>query len=250
MKLQEIFDQLTTAEFSQISIGGQPAGVINDANMGKVLSALNLGLSAIFKRFTIKMGEVSLKRTANVYLYRLHKDHSVLTSYPLTAPKYLQDTVQAPFMDDVLKIEDVLLDSGLALPLNDASDIYSVLTPSAKILQMPAAVVDQIGLNDDRLKTANFRVRYRADHPRLLLPGSDFALDPAEVELELPYAYLEALLWFVASRANNTIGMGQEFNAGNTYYAKFEAECQKLEGLNLEVDQGQDSDRIHRNGWV
>lgn len=250
MKLQEVFSQLGTAEFSQLSIGGQPAGVINDANMGKVIDAVNLGLSAIFKRFTIKMGEAVLKRTANVYLYRLHKDHSVLTRFPLTAPKYLLDTVQAPFMDDVLKIEEVLLDSGLALPLNDSADIYAVLTPSAKILQMPASVVDQVGLTDDRLKTTNFRVRYRADHVRLALPEGGFTLDPNEIELELPYAYLEALLWFVASRANNTIGMGQEFNAGNTYYAKFEAECQKLEGLNLEVDQGSDTDRIHRNGWV
>ena len=68
--------------------------------------------------------------------------------------------------------------------------------------------------------------------------------------MELPDAYLEALLYFVASRINNPIGMTNEFHAGNSYAAKYEQECARLEMLNLEVDQGYQNTRLRAGGWV
>jgi len=68
--------------------------------------------------------------------------------------------------------------------------------------------------------------------------------------VQLPDSHLEALLFFVASRVNNPIGMTNEFNAGNSYAAKFEAACQALEEQGLQVDQDSQNTRLHRGGWV
>jgi hypothetical protein len=76
------------------------------------------------------------------------------------------------------------------------------------------------------------------------------AFNPDNVEVELPDSHLEPLLLFVASRVHNPIGMSNEFHAGNSYYAKYEASCQQIELLNLLVDQGSQNTRHAANGWV
>ena len=85
-------------------------------------------------------------------------------------------------------------------------------------------------------------------HPKLVEVGG--GINPETMELELPYSHLEALLYFVASRVHNPMGMANEFHAGNSWAAKYEAECMKLQQQNLEIDESNDSDRISRNGWV
>ena len=44
--------------------------------------------------------------------------------------------------------------------------------------------------------------------------------------------------------------MANEFHAGNSYYAKYEAECMRLENENLDTDQGGQYNRLYVNGWV
>ena len=54
-------------------------------------------------------------------------------------------------------------------------------------------------------------------------------LNPEITKVELPSSHLQALLYFVASRTYNPIGMTNELNAGNNWYANCEAACQELE---------------------
>ena len=44
MTLQEIFDQLTYGELSQLSMGGSEAGIIDESNYSRILVHVNLGL--------------------------------------------------------------------------------------------------------------------------------------------------------------------------------------------------------------
>lgn len=223
MKLQEVFDQLSAGEFSQISIGGQPSGVINEANQELVVQHINLALTAIYKRFNLREGRLrfSLDNTADTY------------------------AVQA---DDLLKIEQVITDGGTELTLNDNSDPFSCSTPSLNSLRLnPAIALQSEGL-PDQYKTSGLTVVYRANHPRIVVKYG--VLNPLIKSLELPYSHLQALLYFVASRAHNPIGMQAEFNAGNAWYAKYEMECQELEAKGLQVQESEQNTRLHRNGWV
>lgn len=212
MKLQDIFDQLSAGEFSQLSIGGAAQGVINESNHLKLVGHVTLGLTALFKRFALREGSLVVTLVPNQTVYKLAAT-------------------------DILKVERVMTADELELPLNDHADSGSVFTTSMSSLRIPKD-----------LDTPSLTVTYRANHPKLKTTFGLF--DPTRIDIQLPESHLEALLYYVASRVHNPIGMGQEFNSGNTYYAKYEAACQALEIEGLEIDQGGSNTRARRNGWV
>lgn len=216
MKLQEVFDALSSGEFSQLSIGGRPQGVIDEDNYGKLIGHVNLGLTALFKRFMLKEGSVVVPLVANQEVYKL----------PAT---------------DILKVERVETQDGVELALNDHTSSWSVFTPSMTSLRVPKDIAPELDIE-------SLTVHYRANHPKIKFGLALF--DPVRIEVQLPDSHLEPLLYYIASRVHNPIGMGQEFNSGNTYYAKYEAACQALEIEGLAIDQGSTNTRARRNGWV
>lgn len=246
MKLSDIFEQLTYGELSQISMGGGEAGVINKSNYSRVLAHVNLGLTALYKRFPLKEGRLTLTLQTGKTSYPLASRFVVGNRLSREALRYIQESPEGLFDDDILKIERVYTFEGWEMGLNDEADPYACFTPSATVLRVPGPAVIPTPDTPDFLKTATLEVVYRAKHKQLSL--EDY--DPDEVEVELPYSHLEPLLLYVASRVNNPMGMSGEFNAGNNYAAKYEKACQELEMVNLRVDQGQQSDRLVRNGWV
>lgn len=248
MKLKEIFDQLTYGELSQLNIGGGADGAITEANYPKILAHINLGMTALYKRFTLKEGRIRVQLVPGITMYLLNSKFAATNRRSREAVKYIQDTEANPFEDDVQKVERVLTDAGYEFHLNNEAEPYSVFTPSLHSIRMPLAVVNQsIDLPAD-LKTQGVEIVYRAGHKNIEVGVGFF--DPARVEVDLPDTHLEALLLFVASRIHNPIGMQNEFNAGNNYAAKYEQACQVLEALNLQVDVGSQSTALVRNGWV
>lgn len=241
MQLQEVFAQLTAGEFSQLSIGGADQGVIDSSNYVRILQHINLGLTALYTRFTLKEGRLTLALQDGQDKYRLTSKFAVANDTSLELVRYIVDTADDRFVDDILKVERVLTEDGVELPLNDLSDTTSLSTPSALVLRVPLDT-------KSRTKSNTLTVVYRANHPKLLAGAG--LTDPARDDLALPDSHLLPLLYFVASRVNNPIGMTNEFHAGNSYAAKYEVACQELEGKGLQVDQGSQNDRLHRNGWV
>lgn len=243
MKLQEIFDQLTYGELSQISIGGGEMGVIDPSNYARIVAHINLGLTALHKRFLLKKREFILQ------LQTGQTDYPLISSFAVNARKsretirFILDSVTSPFTDDILKVEEVWTEDDYELSLNDAADPYSVTTPKYNMLRVPLDIVNQSMDISDSLKTTNLEVVYRANHS-LVSPNNP------NVEIDLPYSHLEPLLLFIASRVHTPIGMVNEFNAGNNYAKKYEMACQALEIQNLQVDQGAQSNRLDQNGWV
>lgn len=223
MKLSEVFSQLVHGELSQINLGRNDEGELDEENYPALLAHINLGLGALYRRFNLKEGRLN---------FPLSPDGNV---YKLT-------------VTDINKIERVLSVEGTEFPLNNESEPYSCFTPTMESIRIPQKVVAKDPDVPDKYKTEEVVVVYRASHPRLVMVSG--YINPAETEVELPYTHLEALLYFVASRAHNPIGMVNEFNAGNNWAAKYEQECQRLEMLNLEIDEGIGNDRLIRQGWV
>lgn len=222
MKLQDIFDQLSTGEFSQLSIGGAAAGVIDESNHRQVMNHITLGLTALYTRFNLKERRLTFPLQENADTYQLN-------------------------VDDILKIERVLTDSDFEMVLNQEGDQYSCFTPSLHSIRVPQSVVSQKADLPEELKTDGLTICYRANHPKIL---ATFLINPQNKAIELPHSHLEALLYFVASRVHNPIGMSNEFHAGNSYYAKYEAVCLGLENKGMQVNQETHNHRLKRNGWV
>lgn len=239
MKLSEVFSQLAYGELSQLGVVNDDGDGIAPGKYGQMVSHVNLGLSALYKRFPLKEGRVAITLVNGIASYPLFTDSDTLFIESLDSPE---------FLNDVLKIEKVYTAGGVELGLNDESDKYACFTPSLTVLKVPYAVVNQeSGLPQD-LITPTLEIVYRANHPKIVYSGASF--NPARVEVELPSSHLEPLLLFVASRVNNPVGMTNEFHAGNSYYAKYEKACQDLELRNITVDQGKQNERLYANGWV
>jgi hypothetical protein len=238
MKLSEVFSQLAYGELSQLNLVDQATGEIAVGKYTQLVSHINLGLTALYKRFPLKESRV---------IVTLQPQR---VTYPLSTQDSVGLGVEAgteSFEDDILKIERVYASGGKELSLNDSSDKYSCFTSSASTLRVPIDIAAKTPGIPEELVTDTLLVVYRANHP-ILVKGSGFK--PGNVELELPYTHLEPLLYYVASRINNPIGMTNEFHAGNSYAAKYERSCQELESVNLRVDQGSQNTKLRQKGFV
>ena len=245
MKLQEVFDQLSYGELSQIAIGNGGMGTIQAADYPKLVAHVNLGLTTLYKRFNLKVKRFTVNLQPGVLTYNLNSMYCTSNSKSRAPVKYIDDT-EAPFKDDLLKVEYVFAESGFEFAVNNPVDIYSINTPSQRVLTVPADIVAKRDYLNDELKTDTLEVVFRANHPKLNAED----IEPEDVDLELPETHLDALLLFIAARVHTPIGIGGEDNTGNTYYAKFEAACQELENQNLQVDKGAQYNRLEKNGWV
>lgn len=237
MKLAHIFEQLNNAEFSQLNIGGNASGTIAEANYPTVLNHINLGLTALYRRFPLKEGRITLRPQPGQREYLLASRYAVSNQRSAETVRYLIDSVAYPFKDETLiKVEKVLDLHDEELLLNVEGDPESCFTPSLNIIRIPKEAASDLVLV------------FRQTHPQIKIPLGYF--DPERVDVDLPYSYLEALLYFVASRAHNPIGMQNEFHKGNSYAAKYEMVCAELERNNIKPDRGSENSRFTRNGWV
>ena len=246
MKLVEIFQQLSYGELSQISLGNGASGEITEDSYDRILVHINLGLTTLFKRFNLKEGRVRIQFDPTRTVYPLRVAYSESNTRSIESIKHIKDAGN-PFVGDVHKVEKILTSNGKELILNKENNSLSVTTPRMDVISVPSSIVTKADSIPEWMKTDYVDVVYRANHPQITTKG---AFLPENYEVELPYSHLEALLLFVASRVNNPIGLGQEFNAGNTYAAKFEAECQRLEQLDLEINIDEENTRLVSNGWV
>lgn len=248
MKLQEIFDQLTSGEFSQLSIGGQSAGVINESNWSRVLNHVNLGLTELYKRFNIKMGQVKVELIEDQTTYRLHSDYSKHSLRLPGVTKFIDDAADDRFADDILKIVQVKTAESQEMGLNDRLNKWSVMTPSMQTIQVPKDIANASADLPDALKTESLDLIYRASPQKIVVRVGYF--DPNRVDVELPDLYLTPLLYFIASRVHNPIGMTNEFHAGNNYAAMYERACQRIETEGLEIDDGAQNHKLRMKGFV
>lgn len=247
MNLKEIFDQLTYGELSQISIGGGAAGQIRPEDYAKLVAHTNLGLTALYKRFNLKVGRFTIELQSGLLTYQLNSAYCKSNTRSKAPLKYIDDTA-APFKDNLLKVEYVFAETGFEFSVNNPVDLLSMNTPSQRVLTVPADIVAKLDTLPDELKTDTLEVVFRANHPKILTDEGE--IEPEETELELPETHVDALLYYIASRVHTPAGIGGEDNTGNLYFQKYEMACQELENQNLQIDKGAQYNRIEKNGWV
>lgn len=246
MTLLEIFEQLSGAEFSQLDLGGGDVG-INPRDYPRLTRAINTGLAALHEDFFLKEGELTVTFVADTYRYLLHSDYADSNTYS-SATKYINDTAALPFEDDLLKIERIYDDARVGhdvpykIPLNEVDNVYSIRTPNYRTIIVP-------DWTDDEDSSMVRRIVYRANHRKLLEEDWDVAED---TEVDLPYSYLTALCYWIASRILTPLGGSREGgHDGNNYALKYQAEVQRLKGSGASVvDQDHNADKFTYRGFA
>jgi hypothetical protein len=238
MTLQEIFDQLSHGELSQVFIGegGEAVDGIRKEDRLKILSHIKLGLTKLFTRFLLREGTMVIGLVDGKQSYILDKKFAASNDKSTELVKYIQDT-DDPYTQDLLKIERVYDADGLELSLNIIDDPDSIRTTSFNSLIVPTT-----------FEGSTLTVIYRAKHPEIneILAKAV----PFKTEIEIPPTHLDALLLFIASRVHNPIGISSEFHDGNNYAAKYEQACQELEKHGYNLTTSGVNERLELNGWV
>jgi len=239
MTLIDLLKDLTYGELAQLKIGelipGEHQSEPDPTRYEQLISHVNLGLKEIYKRFFLLSREIYIELHEEIAIYMLDSRFAVTNTASIEDPKYIIDTVAAPFVDDVLKIEEVYDEAGNKLPMNDVTEPLSVYTPSYRTIQVPFP-------NDN----ITYSVQYRATHPKLIYT---LDIDPSTVDIALPNSLHEALLYYVASRAFSSLD-GDGGILGNQYFTRFENSVNNVDNLGLEVQAEPGDWRFDNHGWV
>lgn len=235
MTLDQIFEQLTYGELSQLKIGGLVGGQVLEEDWRQVIAHLNLGLTELHKRFWLSSKELLIRLYPHLQTYLLDNRYAVQNKVSTYVPKYIIDSVYAPFTNDLLKIEMAFNECGECVPLNDLTDPCSLFTPQWNSIQIPLPYED-----------ATVLVQYRADHEPLVWKPD---MDPKKVQVDFPPGLLEPLCLFIGHRAYRALNSdgGQE---SMNYMQKFEAACRKAQDMGLEVTPNLTNLKLDHSGWI
>ena len=201
----------------------------------QIISHVNLGLTQLYKRFYLRSDEIYVQQYEGMNEYLLHYDFAVSNTASAEPVKYIEDTVAKPFLDNILKIEEVYDEDGGKLFLNDISQEDSLFTPTYRTLQVPTP-------NEWNI----LGIQYRGNHPKIVYSRQ---LDPAATEIELPQSLHQCLLFFIASRVFSNYNLDQGAQA-TEYYQKYENACQQAEQYGLYIQPETGPWRFEENGWV
>lgn len=243
MKLNEVFEHLQYGELSNLGLVDKATGIIPQTSYPKILSSVNLGVMELHKRFVLKKGILRINLLPGRTMYPLLKKHQIGNKAPVGTDQYIQND-GVVFDDDLIKLEKVFTEKGVALGLNDSTARYSVSTPQDNVLYVSSLLRDTV-----KPVPSVLTLEYRKGVKPIKVCEWD-GEELCNTVVDIPHTHLMALLYFVASRLHNPIGFSEATtHEGNNYWAKFEGECLSLDFHNLRVDEVVQNDRARRNGW-
>lgn len=236
--LRDIFNDLETGELSQFSFSGDlddPTGV-QIADYPILIRHINRALLSLHTRFCLKEQEVAIDLDPIIALYTLDSKYAQSNANSTEPVKWIADTVENPFTDDIIRIQEVYDETGLKLPVNDNNNNYSVFLPNYKTLQVPYPAAD----------TTLF-ITYRAKHVEI----DPLTQDPSLVDIDIPDYCVEPLLAYVTSRVYSSSSDQVKQSMSQTFMAKYELMCKELEDMNVLHNTPNDTNiKLEKGGWV
>lgn len=231
MTLRELLKELSLGELSNLAVGIEGYGLIRDDKIPNVVSMVNEALLRLYSKFILKKNILYLELNEHTTEYHLDSKHAY--SNPESIDKYVQDSFDHPFKDDLIKVLDVMTYSGKHLPLNNRTEEWSVYTPSFNVLQISYPRWGQV-----------LTVVYQARHPTLYPDQLDDEVDCPDVLLGALKAYV-AQLYYGNMNTQDAVANAQKYsNIYNTIIADVLA--QDL----VSVTYSQTSSKFHKNGFV
>ena len=159
MTLQELLDDLANQELKNLATTEEEEGTgtysIADKHIPGIVGHINSGLTDLFSKFELKIKEIIITT------------HPAITNYELSCSfaksnpdrvifKYINDNVNDPFLDDIIKIKYIVNEYSEVMPYNDITNAASILTLS----------YNTIKINNNQ-NNAKYSVVYTAKHKKI-----------------------------------------------------------------------------------
>lgn len=254
MTLEDIYNSLSFGELRMLFLSGKDIDNPNRSGMPiesfmQLLPSIQLGLTELHKRFALREGHFWLDITPNIAMsgatYTITGEHT--KSANPTSPLAYIDDLEMPFSDNLLKIVRCYGEQNnipIELPLNEIADPGAIRTRTFNSLTIPTDATTATWLTE----TDRIQVVYRANHPEINKYIANEA--PLITDIYIPHSHLEALLYYVASRVFNPIGMVPDsVHEGNNYAQKFEQACASLSAYNYQQDQDAVNEKLNFRGF-
>lgn len=256
MTLQDILDQLNSGELYNVNLGmgsDSDPNTVDPENYERLVRMINLGLVNLYSRFKIKKDEVVISLQDGVYQYELSSKHSVNKPSRPNLLQYILDTKNKPFKDNILNIEYVSVfrsdtEKEYNLPIDKLYLKNSVETRGLNTLYFPKDIIDATLAGTETKKYDKALIQFRCQAEQIKVGLGYF--DPSRIEVELPYAYLEALCYFIASRVNTITGFSEGINPADYFYKKYEMACMKISDSSIYLTSSNQGEIFNKGGWV
>lgn len=212
MKVEDLFSKLSYGELSNLNIGNEGRGSIQDTAHLKLIGYADEGLLSLYGRFILRESDLIIETRKHITNYHLLEQFAENSGSNEPYP-YIKDLPGEKFKNDVIKILTVYDMHGNQLPLNDVDNRFSLFTPMPQTLQVPRPL-DGVG----------YSIGYQARHLPLV-QDPDELLDQ---EIILPFVLERALQFYIAAKVYSHIN-GQENQAKSIEH------MQSYEGVCIEV---------------
>lgn len=240
MLLSRVISQIQYGELSQLILGDSSGLGLTTAQFPAVFNYINLGLIDLHTRFPLRTETLQIQQKAGIKQYYLRKQFAESNTASTEPIKYILDSAK-PFNNELLRV-DKITDLGVTdpfkvsvYPINDSGSWYNVNMPMMDMLIPPSPDTESI-----------LEIQYRAAHPHIRM--EDYNEETSEIDL--PVAYIQALVCFIAAKAYTPMGIAEAKNESNMYWARYESECARLMAYGLTVTTNDTYDRLHANGFV
>lgn len=222
--VKDVIDTLRNGDLATVF-----ANVPAEDNYEKIIVNLNSALTYVCNRFSIIEKQLTLQRYPHLSFYKLERRFARTSDIP--APiKYILDTEEEPFKEDVIQIEKAYDEFGRQIPLNDANNPHSWFTSNNHI-QIP----------NTRHTCVAFFV-YRAYHPKVHEPTD---------ELLVPEILLDLLSAYIAYKIHSTRTDQESVNLANAFYQKVEMLATAFESDNsLTTSTTNTNIKPRLGGWI
>lgn len=216
MDLEELFTNLSYGVLSGMQIGGEGTGVIPVQHRPKLVSYTNKSLVGLYSRFMLLEKELILRQITGRDTYFFEKIYADQDG--TVGIKYIEDTVEAPFEEDLIKILQIYDQDMNVMRVNDPGHEGSLFTPDHKSLLVPQAM------------TGNYlHILYQAKHPKLVVAPPV----GTSQQILLPTVLQAALEHHIAYQVFSP-STGQEQTAKSMeHYQTYNALCLEVEAKDL-----------------
>lgn len=223
MKLTTILSQARSGEVKALSDKDKTDRVL--------ITYINLGLIALYKKFSISTEEAILALKDGVTLYELNSTDTNVT----VGGQPMRD-------DDVLTTISCYDEQGDSVPINDSDEPLGIFTPSYDTIQVPYSSTGEY-----------LSVIYRRNpillDPEALTDATTEALNDDTVTTRLPLQLLEPMLHYIGYRAHGSVN-GSIKDENNTHYMRFVASCRAIEKDGVMNLEGMPSRDVEEKGFI
>lgn len=212
MKLSELFNRLSLGVLSNLAIGGEGSGSIPPNSQSKVAMHVGNSLIALYGRFNLLEREMVVRIYETVDTYRFEKKFADMD--PTVGPKYIEDTIDNIFTEDVFKILGIFNEQGEEIPMNDPGNPESLYTPNSASLLVPMPVTGDV-----------YHLLYQAKHPKII---SAIPVNLAQ-DILLPEILVPALEAHVAYQVLSPMNGQEQAVKAAEHLARYEMLCLEAE---------------------